>query len=247
MRPTPFGGTAVGEPEAVARLIAEKILAMNISSNAADVQEDSVRGVFTRPGSVTQVTAPASATDRSKGSLIQAPSMCDTSGSINSVSLAWQEWCSGPCRKLLCCCESVRICDGMRGYISSLCFTRVTLYTIHKASQVWSSAVCRGRVLELELRFRLTYSSCLEDLQHVRIVIPFQICFAFLATPFHCNNTLGSLLLSFMEQRQLLKSCQEGLLGLQRLINLCNVACSLALHLRQQDEVESRYSMSCAS
>jgi len=40
------GGAAVGEPEAVARLITENISAMNISSNAADVQEDStsVRG-----------------------------------------------------------------------------------------------------------------------------------------------------------------------------------------------------------
>ncbi len=85
------GGAAVREPEAVARLIAEKISAMNISSSATDVQEDSVRGV----GSSTQVTAPASETERSKGSLIQAPSLYDTSGSINSVLLAWQEWCSG--------------------------------------------------------------------------------------------------------------------------------------------------------
>jgi len=90
------GGAAVGEPEAVARLIAENISAMNISSNAADVQEDSLRGVLTRPGSLTQVTALASGTQRSRASLIQAPSLYDTSGSISSVSLAWQEWTSGP-------------------------------------------------------------------------------------------------------------------------------------------------------
>ena len=48
------GGAAVGEPEAVARLIAEKISATNISSSAADAQEDSVRGEFTRSGSSTQ-------------------------------------------------------------------------------------------------------------------------------------------------------------------------------------------------
>ena len=95
------GGAAVGEPEAVARLIAENISAMNISANAADMQEASVRGVLTRPGSLTQVTAPASGTDRSKGSLIQAPSLYDTSGSINSVSLAWQEWTSGPAHKTI--------------------------------------------------------------------------------------------------------------------------------------------------
>ena len=59
-------------------------------------RKNSVRGVFTRPSSSTQLTAPASETERSKGSLIQAPSLYDTSGSINSVSLAWQEWCSGP-------------------------------------------------------------------------------------------------------------------------------------------------------
>jgi len=90
------GSAAVGEPEAVAKLIAENISAMNISANAADVQEDSVRGVLTRPGSLTQVTAPASRTERSRGSLMQAPSLYDTSGSISSVSLAWQEWTSGP-------------------------------------------------------------------------------------------------------------------------------------------------------
>ena len=32
------GGAAAGEPEAVARLIAENISAMNISSNAADLK-----------------------------------------------------------------------------------------------------------------------------------------------------------------------------------------------------------------
>ena len=89
------GIAAVVEPEAVARFIAENISAMNISSNAADVQEDSLRGVLTRPGSMKQVTAPASGTERSRASL-QAPSLYDTSGSINSVSLAWQEWTSGP-------------------------------------------------------------------------------------------------------------------------------------------------------
>jgi len=89
------GIAAVVEPEAVARFIAENISAMNISSNAADVQEDSLRGVLTRPGSMKQVTAPASGTERSRASL-QTPSLYDTSGSINSVSLAWQEWTSGP-------------------------------------------------------------------------------------------------------------------------------------------------------
>ncbi len=95
------GSAAVGEPEAVAKLIAENISAMNISANAADVQEDSVRGVLTRPGSLTQVTAPPSGTERFRASLIQAPSLYDTSGSINSVSLAWQEWCSGPAHRTI--------------------------------------------------------------------------------------------------------------------------------------------------
>ena len=89
------GIAAVVEPEAVARFIAENISAMNISSNAADVQEDSLRGVLTRPGSMKQVTAPASGTERCRASL-QTPSLYDTSGSFNSVLLAWQEWCSGP-------------------------------------------------------------------------------------------------------------------------------------------------------
>jgi len=42
------------------------------------------------------VTALASGTEPSRASLIQAPSLYDTSGSIKSVSLAWQEWTSGP-------------------------------------------------------------------------------------------------------------------------------------------------------
>ena len=42
------------------------------------------------------MTALASGTEPSRASLIQAPSLYDTSGSIKSVSLAWQEWTSGP-------------------------------------------------------------------------------------------------------------------------------------------------------
>ena len=103
------GGAAVGEPEAVARLIAENISAMSLAT-AADVQEDSVRRVLTRPGSLTQVTAPASVTERSRASLIQAPSLCDTSGSINSVLLAWQEWTSGPAHSTLCSTRQIWVC-----------------------------------------------------------------------------------------------------------------------------------------
>jgi len=53
------------------------------------------------------------------------------------------------------------IFDGIRAYISGLGFTRVTFFTIHKASQVWPSCVCRGWVLQLELDFSLTFCSCL--------------------------------------------------------------------------------------
>ncbi len=98
------GSAAVGEPEAVARLIAENISAMNISSDAAHVQEDSLEEVLalpstvavSKPDSLSQVTSPASGTKRFRASLIQAPSLYDTSGSINSIALAWQEWTSGP-------------------------------------------------------------------------------------------------------------------------------------------------------
>ncbi len=38
---------------------------------------------------------------RHKTSLIQAPSLYDTSGSINTVALAWKEWCSGPAQRTI--------------------------------------------------------------------------------------------------------------------------------------------------
>ena len=34
-------------------------------------------------------------------SLIQAPTLYDSSGSINTVALAWKEWCSGPAHRTI--------------------------------------------------------------------------------------------------------------------------------------------------
>ena len=87
------GSSAVEEPEAVARLIAEKVSAMNMSSGnvSGDVGEMLASPVpADRHGSVLPDT-PAEA-KRFKAALIQAPSLYNTSGSINTVSLAWQEW-----------------------------------------------------------------------------------------------------------------------------------------------------------
>ncbi len=93
------GSSAIGDPEAVARLIAEKISAMNISSDGGSPSED-LEEVFALPSPVDRQGVvlsdrPAEA-KRFKANLIQAPSLYDTSGSINAVLLAWEEWISGP-------------------------------------------------------------------------------------------------------------------------------------------------------
>ena len=88
------GNFAVGNPEAVAQLIAEKMAAMNIR-----VQDSCDDDVLALPAPV-QTAAPESqvhlpqALEFSNG-LIQAPILYDTSGSISSIPLAWSEWNHG--------------------------------------------------------------------------------------------------------------------------------------------------------
>ncbi len=91
------GSSAIQNPEAVARLIAEKVTAMNMSSDS--MPRDSGQGLaLPAPAAKQEVVLPDMLADakRHKASLIQAPSLYDTSGSINTVALAWKEWCSGP-------------------------------------------------------------------------------------------------------------------------------------------------------
>jgi len=91
------GSSAIQDPEAVARLIAEKVTAMNMSSDS--MPRDSGQGLaLPAPAAKQEVVLPDMLADakRHKASLIQAPSLYDTSGSINTVALAWKEWCSGP-------------------------------------------------------------------------------------------------------------------------------------------------------
>jgi len=96
------GSSAIQDPEAVARLIAEKMTAMNMSSDS--VPRDSGKALALPAPVVKQkVILPDMLADakRHKGSLIQAPSLYDTSGSINTVALAWKEWCSGPAQRTI--------------------------------------------------------------------------------------------------------------------------------------------------
>jgi hypothetical protein len=98
------GSSAVGDPEVVARLIAQNISAMNINPDGGSPAEDL--------GEVPALPAPAAKQDvilpdrpalakSLKASLIRAPVLYDTSGSINTVLLAWQEWNSGPAQTTL--------------------------------------------------------------------------------------------------------------------------------------------------
>ncbi len=89
------GNSAVGNPEAVAQLIAGKMAAMNISpsQNSCD---DSLALPAPKQVTVTdaQVDVPSEALDFTSG-LIVAPALYDTSGSISSIPFAWSEWNHG--------------------------------------------------------------------------------------------------------------------------------------------------------
>ena len=89
------GKSAVGNTEAVAQLIAEKMVAMNISpsQNSCD---DLLALPAPKQVTVTeaQVAVPSEALDFTSG-LIVAPALYDTSGSISSIPLAWSEWNHG--------------------------------------------------------------------------------------------------------------------------------------------------------
>ena len=93
------GNSIVGNPEAVAQLIAEKMAAMNISPGQTRVQ-DNCDDLLALPAPVqmtapeAQVHLPSEALKFSSG-LIQAPTLYDTSGSISSIPLAWSEWNHG--------------------------------------------------------------------------------------------------------------------------------------------------------
>jgi hypothetical protein len=93
------GNSAVGNPEAVAQLIAEKMAAMNLSPVQNTVQ-DSCDDLLALPAPMqmaapeAQVNFPSQALGFTSG-LIQAPALYDTSGSISSIPLAWSEWSHG--------------------------------------------------------------------------------------------------------------------------------------------------------
>ena len=93
------GNSAVGNPEAVAQLIAEKMAAMNISPGQNRVQ-DNCDDVLALQAPVQMAAANAHLGLPSEGQgfisgLISAPVLYDTSGSISSIPLAWSEWSHG--------------------------------------------------------------------------------------------------------------------------------------------------------
>ncbi|DBA78017.1 TPA: hypothetical protein ACH3X1_009109, partial [Trebouxia sp. C0004] len=96
------GHRAIQDPEAVAKFIAEKVTAMNMSSDS--VPKDSGKGLALPVLAAKQkVVLPDMLADakRHKASLIQAPTLYDSSGSISTVALAWKEWCSGPAQRTI--------------------------------------------------------------------------------------------------------------------------------------------------
>ncbi|DBB08668.1 TPA: hypothetical protein ACH3X3_008204 [Trebouxia sp. C0006] len=96
------GSSAIQDPEAVAKLILDKVTAMNMSSDS--MLKDSGKGLALPVVAAKQkVVLPDMLADakRHKASLIQAPTLHDSSGSINTVALAWKEWCSGPAHRTI--------------------------------------------------------------------------------------------------------------------------------------------------
>ena len=88
------GNSAVGNPEAVAQLIAEKVATMNIRV------QDNCDDELCLPAAVQVAAADTHVGLPSEGqgftiNLIKAPTLYDTSGSISSIPLAWSEWSHG--------------------------------------------------------------------------------------------------------------------------------------------------------
>ena len=87
------GNSAVGNPEAVAQLVAEKMATMNI--RVQDNSED----LPALPSPVLMAAADAHVGLPSEGqtftSGLISPALYDTSGSISSIPLAWSEWSHG--------------------------------------------------------------------------------------------------------------------------------------------------------
>ncbi len=90
------GSSVVGDPEAVAQLIAEKVAAMNISPGPnsgqdSDGDELALPAPAQVPATEVHVDPSAEAQACTTG-MIQAPPLYNTSGNISSVQLAWSEW-----------------------------------------------------------------------------------------------------------------------------------------------------------
>lgn len=95
------GSLMCGDPEAVARLIAEKVAAMNYGSGcehnsagngtmAGDLHESAVHQ------QALQARATATEAMSAKSAQIQTQVLYNTSGSVSTVQLAWREWtCNG--------------------------------------------------------------------------------------------------------------------------------------------------------
>ncbi|DBA79577.1 TPA: hypothetical protein ACH3X1_008269 [Trebouxia sp. C0004] len=93
------GSSMCGDPEAVARLIVEKIAAMNTGSGCehntvgTDAKELPNLVLLQQP---LQARATATEAMSAKRAQIQTPVLYNTSGSVNTVQLAWREWtCNG--------------------------------------------------------------------------------------------------------------------------------------------------------
>ena len=93
------GSSAIGDPEAVAQLIAEKVAAMNISSGDGGAQDSLAEAVTLSTPAEMAVPDPCPDSSvkvkRFKANLIQATALYDSSGSISSVHSAWAEWNCG--------------------------------------------------------------------------------------------------------------------------------------------------------
>lgn len=89
-----FGKSLCGDPEAVARLIAAKLTAMNIVVPEQTCSADLVLALLALLTAAAAAAAPCLPSDakRLRGQLLQSPILYDISGSICTLELAWREW-----------------------------------------------------------------------------------------------------------------------------------------------------------
>ena len=148
------GSSVLGDPEAVAQLMAEKVAAMNISPGPNSGQDSdgdvlALPAPAQAPAPVVHV-APSAEAQACTTAMIQAPPLYNTSGKISSVQLAWSEWSFGSTtiaervKKIKSDVYSQLLCtvSAPSGVCQLLCTLSAQLHSVSSAHcQVFNSSV----------------------------------------------------------------------------------------------------------